>query len=182
MKDDIVQKAVEEFEDREILRKFVVQSWGIEGYNLKNDSEEIEKMVDKHEELFTNLDKAKSEGKPTLMYLCDFTKNMKHVERGGALRDTAGMDVRVGNHIAPKGGPEIKTRLIDLLSEMMKSDGTQKEVYDLHHRFESLHPFMDGNGRSGRALAFWMANNKNIFDDTYSFLHFWYYQSLKEKR
>ena len=50
-------------------------------------------------------------------------------------------------------------------------------AYVLHCRYESLHPFTDGNGRSGRALWLWMMGG--IEEAPLGFLHTWYYQSLE---
>src|SRR5882757_8252486 len=69
------------------------------------------------------------------------------VAPGHVLRRTKGLNVRVGNHIAPPGGPDIEKALKELLSNM--GTGTP---YHTHVAYEMLHPFTDGNGRSGRAF------------------------------
>ena len=51
--------------------------------------------------------------------------------------------------------------------------------YEAHQRYEALHPFTDGNGRSGRVLWLWMMGGvRNV---PLGFLHTWYYQSLSER-
>ena len=82
------------------------------------------------------------------------------------LRDTAGLNVRVGDYYPPIGGPQIRERLEAILK-------TLSNAYDDHRRYQSLHPFSDGNGRSGRALWAWQYRNLSL-----GFLHRWYYQSL----
>ncbi len=92
---------------------------------------------------------------------------------GAPLRDKVGMDVRVGNHVAPPGGPEIRTRLENLLTHMHKH-----APYAVHCSYEELHPFVDGNGRSGRLLWLWMMVKRDGQMPPLGFLHHWYYSSL----
>ena len=94
-------------------------------------------------------------------------------ELGARLRERAGMDVRVGNHIAPPGGPEIRMRLENLLTHMHKH-----APHAVHCSYEELHPFVDGNGRSGRLLWLWMMVKKDGGIPPLGFLHTWYYSSL----
>ncbi|MBI4676617.1 MAG: Fic family protein [Elusimicrobia bacterium] len=66
-------------------------------------------------------------------------------------------DVRAGPHIYPpwRQAP-LPTR--DMLSWLNKSAGELPAVFSsaiLHLRFVEIHPFRDGNGRVGRALATW---------------------------
>lgn len=97
------------------------------------------------------------------------------------LRDRRGLNVQVGNHVPPAGDITIKTRLIDILADanenMVCGIPIWKDAYNIHQRYESLHPFTDGNGRSGRMLWMWMMKEAPL-----GFLHTWYYQSLQENR
>lgn len=89
---------------------------------------------------------------------------------GAPLRNQSGMDVRVGNHIAPPGGCEIVFRLENILDR-----AENRGAYKTHLAYEALHPFMDGNGRSGRVLWLWMMGGEAPL----GFLHQWYYQTLE---
>lgn len=96
---------------------------------------------------------------------------------GARIRDRPGMDMRVGSHIAPPGGPQIKWRLNNLLQYMLKHS-----PYKTHHHYEELHPFTDGNGRSGRMIWLWMMQKLNKPVAPMGFLQTWYYQSLEAGR
>jgi len=86
------------------------------------------------------------------------------------LRDRVRMDVRVGRHLPIAGGPYVRTRLEDILNDSMSP-------YATHQSYEDLHPFMDGNGRSGRVL--WLHMMGGIDSVPLGFLHTWYYMSLE---
>lgn len=89
------------------------------------------------------------------------------------IRKSVGMNVRVGNHLPPAGGPEIIGELTRLLWEGAPSPAL---AYETHCRYEALHPFMDGNGRSGRAIWLWQMGG--IERAALGFLHHFYYQTL----
>ena len=95
------------------------------------------------------------------------------VQPDAVLRDEPGLDVRVGRHVPMPGGPEMMEAFFDLLQRANSVDS-----YEIHCEYESLHPFTDGNGRSGRALWLWMECRTGVFP-TRGFLHTWYYQSLQ---
>jgi hypothetical protein len=96
------------------------------------------------------------------------------------------MGVRVGRYIAPRGGSNIVGRL-EKLVEMIAISSVggspllpiQHDPWLAHCEFETLHPFIDGNGRTGRAL--WARHMLLLGRDPFalSFLHCWYYQTLE---
>lgn len=101
------------------------------------------------------------------------------IEPGARLRDKPGMNVVVGNYYPPPGGPEVKVRLEALLDAVSTNAATP---YRLHVEYETLHAFLDGNGRSGRAVWLWQKDKFSTYWPELGFLRSWYYSSLGESR
>ncbi len=99
------------------------------------------------------------------------------VAPGKPLRRLPGMRVRVGNHVPPDGGPLLITALEAIL---IRANSGAYDPHEIHCDYETLHPFMDGNGRSGRVLWLWQQRGRPL--PPLLFLHRFYYDSLSAWR
>lgn len=102
--------------------------------------------------------------------------NFVHITDGTVkLRDVVGLNVEVGDFVPPSGGPEI-TEQLKLILHSINTDS--KTPFQNYKDYETLHPFTDVNGRSGRILWLWQVLNH---DHKYygSFLHSFHYQALR---
>lgn len=95
---------------------------------------------------------------------------------GKPLRKKRGMDVQVGGYVAPPGGPVIERSLTDLL---LAVNTKSWHPWFAHLRFEAIHPYMDGNGRTGRMLWVWHMYHYGLDPTLRPFLHTFYYQTLE---
>lgn len=148
--------------DRRQLTLFVTESNKIEGILRDPTVDEL----DAHEEFLTS-------GATDF----DLEDLVSVVAPGHVLRERPGLNVRVGDHRPPSGGPSIRTKLNRILDKL-----DELSPHLVHCLYEDLHPFTDGNGRSGRALWLWMMMRQSERDRQMArqlgFLHSFYYQTL----
>jgi len=78
------------------------------------------------------------------------------MEQGDAGRYRA-MRVQVGGYVPPSPGevPGLMRELLDWWNDDASGLSAVLSSAIVHYRFEAIHPFADGNGRTGRALALW---------------------------
>jgi Fic family protein len=154
--------------DDKRLRAFVRESNAIEGITRKPRDAEVEAH-----RAFLKLEAPTVAGLVALVAV---------LQPNAELRDRPEVDgVQVGDHVAPPSGPLIRAVLEDILEAASDLDG-EDTPYSVHLSYETLHPFTDGNGRSGRALWLWQMLETGKPEWTLGFLHAWYYQSLSGGR
>ncbi|MDQ2962934.1 MAG: Fic family protein [Pseudomonadota bacterium] len=99
--------------------------------------------------------------------------------------------VRVGAHVPPPPA-EVSGLMFELLEWWNTESVALSPVLSsaiMHYRFEAIHPFADGNGRTGRVLALWELYRRG-FDSHHLFSvdeHYWedrprYYAALEAVR
>ena len=151
----------------EHLREFLIESNKIEGI-----TEEPSGFLIQYAKDFLEINKLR------IAHLESFVAVF---QPGAILRDKPGMDVQVGNHRPPRGGGHIVDDLVYILGYMVKD--IQIRPYTVHARYKNLHPFSDGNGRSGRMLWLWqMVNQGHGYRPEWGFLQHFYFQSLEHGR
>jgi Fic family protein len=95
-------------------------------------------------------------------------------QKGALDREPVGLfrpyDVRVGTHLPPKPKevPGLVNELLDWLNGAGRAWPAVVSSAILHYQFEFIHPFGDGNGRVGRALAAWQLYRRQ-FDTSHIF-------------
>jgi Fic family protein len=138
---------------------FIKESNRIEGIKRKPSAAEIEEF-----QRFMGQDK---------IAMQDMIHFVSVYQPGALLRDKDGMNVRVGTYKPPGGCIQVRDALQDILDKANRNKGDKSIPYQVHIEYEKLHPFMDGNGRSGRMLWMWMMQYAPL-----GFLHTFYYQTL----
>ena len=120
------------------------------------------------------------------LYIHDVISLVGRFQPGARLRNGIGDDVWVGEHKAPSGGAHITMGLMEVLGtvDLWKQGLPDASPYNVHRDYESLHPFTDGNGRSGRAIWAWQMLHAPVGTRAIrvglalGFLHEFYYQAL----
>lgn len=135
--------------------EFIKESNKIEGIYREPTSAEVNEF-----DRFMDLD---------IITVNDLEQFVKIYQPNAVLRNKKGLDVRLGDYYPPKGGALIKKSLIGFINTIK-----DRSAYENHLFYESIHPFTDCNGRSGRMLWAWQVKDLPL-----GFLHKFYYQTLR---
>lgn len=146
------------------LRQFLAESNKIEGIFSTNEHEV------KAAQEFLDLES---------MSIADLANFVQVVQPDAMFRDRDYLNVVVGSHRPPRGGVHIKKLVMLLLGQVNAGDISP---YRAHVEYERIHPFTDGNGRSGRLLWLWQMQREGLYSPVLSFLHAFYYQTLAAKQ
>lgn len=91
----------------------------------------------------------------------DFIKTIHRLLMEGTAAEAAGFPIGAyknqDNIVGDKETvpvEDVPRVMADMLADFHASDHTFHRLIDFHYRFESIHPFQDGNGRTGRLLLF----------------------------
>jgi hypothetical protein len=152
----VFRVAAENVRFRSRLMEFAKESNRIDGIT---NSEANERMFEKLEEFlkFKEL---------TATRVCEFNE-------WGRLRSMEGMYARISGRECLTGGDSLKNHFALIIHTL-----GERSAFINHIEFERLHPFTDGNGRTGRAIWLWQMVKQDNYDLSLGFLHKWYYQSL----
>lgn len=150
------------------IKDFIRESNRIEGIHCEPTLKEIAEF-----ERFIGLD---------TVTIKDLKQFVSVYAPGQRFRGAKGLNVSIGGELAPLGGQFMYYKTQEILDNL-----EQEGAYKTHVAYELLHPFTDGNGRSGRALWAWQMNRAK---DGWSrsawlslgFLHTFYYQTLQNAR
>lgn len=150
------------------------------------ESNRIERItVTTHEDVDAHLAFLKSDAS-----VRDLEEFVSAVQPNAILRRKPGLNVRVGSHFPPPGGPLIESKLLDILEDMHRNpwqmhcaEDMLMNPWQVHCAYENLHPFTDGNGRSGRVLWLYQMGGLDYLESAsrsgiFGFLQAWYYQTL----
>ena len=167
--------------------------------NEAKDSSEIENIITTHDELFEALsDEKYLKGAPkeVLKYKEALWHGVDLIENRGILTTNMIVEVQAiieGNNagIRKQSGtvlmnektgevvyrpPETEEEIRNLLSNLENYINTEDKIDDLiklavvHYQFESIHPFYDGNGRTGRIVNILYLVLKDLLDSPILYL------------
>ena len=114
-----------------------------------------------------------------MLTVADVDEFVRTIQPDASFRSLPGLDVYVGNHRPIPGGPRVMAEMVQLLLEI---NNNLYHPFGTHKMYETLHPYTDGNGRSGRALWLWQMHKYHGYKAERLFLWQWYYQSLDNSR
>ena len=175
----IESKNCKEFIHTEFIKEFIFNSNNIEGSKIP--PERVREIIDKSETKYKEKNEVKEveNSLKAFIYLKEsFKFNISSIKRLYYIL-TKNL-VREGNQLYPKGfkkepnivgnstttSPElVEKELKDLLNWYKKNKKNIHPLslaYEFHMRYEKIHPFLDGNGRTGRLIM-----NKILMSEGY---------------